>query len=77
MRPPLVTCPMCLGTGDGRLAGPLVSADWCPTCDGAGQIPDRRRPSSMVGVAGAWLVIGAAAGLIASSLLFVLLVRRG
>jgi len=51
-----VRCPMCEGTGDAQADRPgrrLISEGWCPKCDGAGRIldrrqrrPDRRRPPS-------------------------------
>lgn len=33
----MIPCPACAGTGL------LSGAPWCPTCDGAGRIADRRR----------------------------------
>ena len=74
MRPRLIPCPTCGGTGDASRTYPAVSAAWCPRCDGAGRIADRRRVDAELGQAFLILLVAVAC---ASLVVLAIAIRRG
>ena len=75
MKPRLIPCPTCGGIGDASTTSPAVSAAWCPQCDGAGRIPDRRRVDAELGQA--FLILLVAVACAALVVLAIAAIRRG